>query len=342
MRLYALIPAYNPGIVVQEVVAETRKHVDHVVLVDDGCNAENHAFLMALANNHDDVSLLIHENNQGKGFAIHSGLKHILKSNADHVIMLDSDGQHDPQEIERFKEIIRIKDCDFIMGVRQDINKMPLKSKIGNVTMAKLFYLMTRCSVNDTQSGFRLLSKTFMQEFIEACPPGRYETEMKMLYFAAKSHGCVEQVPIKTIYINQNKNSKFRPLQDSFRVIGSFFMYAGVGLLSFCLDYLVYLLAIFSGIHFLNGHLIARACSGVFNYYANKKWVFKNRDSVMLTGSKYVVAVLISLLISSTLLFILVQKMTINAALSKPLAELLTFCINYFIVKHFVFRNKHV
>jgi len=341
MTLAAVIPAFNPGEVVTEVVNKTLPHVDHIILVNDGCDDENSAILDQLNESSNHITLINHPKNFGKGFAIQSGLSHALKQGYEYVIMLDSDGQHDPAEIQLFKDKIAATNSPFIIGTRSQIGKMPLKSKIGNISMAWAFRLITGKKLTDTQSGYRALSKPFIQKFLAQCKPGRYETEMKMLFLAAKEGKTIEQVPISTIYIDDNRNSKFKPVQDSVRVLSSFLLFAGVGILSFLLDYGLFLvLTLMADSYFLNAHIMSRIVSSGFNYLATKRYVFNNHDAVATTAIKYLLAVLVSLLLSSALLYLFVDYFLWNPIWAKPTAELLTFCINFFVLKNFVFRGN--
>lgn len=340
-NLCALIPAYNPGAVVAEVVAKTLQQVDKVILVDDGCNRENRQILEQIVATHGSkVELLTHLMNLGKGFAIHSGLQYAVKHDWAYVVMLDSDGQHNPQEIALFKQKLAEAPCEFIMGVRTAIKKMPFRSQLGNVSMSLAFRLFAGQKLIDTQSGFRLLSHSFAASFLQQCPPGRYETEMKMLYLAAKKFNRIVQVEISTTYIDDNKNSKFRPVQDSIRVFSSFLLFTGVGFLSFLLDYVIYLLVLLFGNYFLTAHLLSRLCSGIFNFWANKRFVFKNEDALVLTGTKYVLAAVLSLLLSTSVLYFLVDYLSVSEMLAKPMAELLTFCLNFLVLRYFVFYRS--
>ena len=226
------------------------------------------------------------------------------------------------------------------MGVRTQIDQMPLKSKLGNVSMSLAFRLLTGKKLLDTQSGYRALSKSFIESFLDQCKAGRYETEMKMLMLASKQQKEIEQVEVSTIYIDDNKNSKFRPFQDSIRVLSSYLLFAGVGLLSFLIDYgLFILLTQLAGSYFINAHLLARIGSSVFNYLATKKYVFNNQDTLASTGAKYLMAVLVSLLLSTSILYLFVDYFGWNPILAKPMAELITFSINFFVLKHFVFQK---
>lgn len=336
----ALIPAFNPGEIINDVINKTLHHVDHLILIDDGCDKNNAEYLMQHATD-PKVTLITHPNNKGKGHAIHTGFAHFLTRREDYLIMLDSDGQHEPDEIKHFKTLTKENLSDFVIGVRGEQDKMPFKSKVGNKGMSNLFYLATGEKLKDTQSGFRLLSRDFVKTFINECPPGRYETEMKMLFLAAKTPKGIEQVPISTTYIDNNSNSKFRPIKDSFRVLSTFLKFTSVSIASFVVDFLIYLFLLSLNVNFLHAHMASRSLSGVFNFTLNREFVFKNKDSILKTSGKYLLAVLVSMAISSFLLWVLVTQLNGAETWSKPIAEVMSFILNFFVVKHFVFATTN-
>ncbi len=341
MQICAVIPAYNPGDVVKEVVEKTLQYVNHLILVDDGCDKKNAELLQSCSQN-PKVTLLTHPKNEGKGFALQTAFHHYLSRKEPYLVMLDSDGQHEPNEINCFQQLCQKQKPDFVMGVREEIEKMPLKSKIGNIGMSKLFFLATGKHLKDTQSGFRLLSRNFVGLFLEKCKPGRYETEMKMLFLAAKSNSKIEQLPISTTYIDNNSNSKFRPFVDSIRVLTTFAKFSGVSFASFLIDFLIYLILLSLQVNYLYAHITSRSISGIFNFTVNKRLVFKNKDSILRTGTRYLMAVLLSLSLSAAMLWLMVTPWGWPESWSKIVAELLTFVFNFFVVKHFVFRATDV
>ncbi len=337
--IFIIIPAFNPGEIITEVVEKTRHYSQNLILIDDGCDAKNKIILSKLEQL-PEVTLLTHSENQGKGFAIHTGVEYALKNHAQTIIMLDSDGQHRPEELPKFLELADSTPFNLVIGVRTEIDKMPLRSKIGNVSMAKIFGFLYGQKLKDTQSGYRMMSAKFARLFLDNVEAGRYETEMQMLMFAAKSKIHIDEIPITTQYFDGNSNSKFRPFVDSLRVLGSFAKYSGVGFASFLLDYSVFIfLSSFLGIYFITAHLCSRIISGVFNFAANRRFVFNHNHSLGKSISKYLVAVALSLAISSTLLYLFVDVLQVKTSVAKLFAEASTFLLNYLVLKHFVFKK---
>jgi dolichol-phosphate mannosyltransferase len=338
----SVIPAYNPGNIVTAIVSEASKNVDAVIVVDDGSDRENKKYLekCALLKN---VHLITFPANKGKGHAIIAGLQEALKHHPDYIFTIDSDGQHDPREIPKFKHLISTSHhpYDLIIGTRQAITEMPLRSKVGNVFTAWLFKALFEKSLDDTQSGFRVLSADFTKEVISSIIPGRFETEMRMLIYAVESNKTIGRVTIETIYFDKNKDSKFRPFQDSLRVLVPFSKYAGVAITSFLLDYSIFIvLTYLLGIYYLFAHIVSRICSGTFNFFANKHIVFKSKSKKFQEGVRYITAVGFSLLSTALLLYCFVDLIGFPKAIAKPVAEFTMFLLNFVLLNRFVFNSK--
>src|SRR3989442_13052541 len=97
LKAAAIIPAYREEKHIGDVVRRTRQQLDHVLVVDDGSNDQT-----AQRAREAGAEVIVHSQNRGKGEAIKTGLRHCLARNVTWVILLDSDGQHLPEEIERF------------------------------------------------------------------------------------------------------------------------------------------------------------------------------------------------------------------------------------------------
>lgn len=285
MNIVALIPAYNPSEIVIDTVKRvlTQPDVSFIVLVNDGCNEKNREHLLSLKEFDNRIILIEHPVNQGKGFALFTGFRYIdANLSYDYIVTLDSDGQHSPEDLQHFREKVEKHPYDAIIGQR-DFSQMPPKSRIGNSVSSTLLGWLFPTDIRDTQSGYRMFSKRFIQYTLANIVPGRYETEMKMILKLLKHHAEFRSgvVPITTIYIDNNKNSKFRPLSDSWKVLREFVIYILVAVSSFVIDYGLFLvfLHIF-GLYYIIAHVIARVFSSTYNFLSNKHFVFRSNGSL--------------------------------------------------------------
>src|SRR5438067_4605632 len=121
-RNAAVIPAFCEEKRIGEVVLRTRAQLDHVLVVDDGSTDQT-----ALHAREAGAEVIVHPKNRGKGETIKTGLRYWFDREFDFVIILDADGQHRPEEIDRFVAAALSGDePKLILGNRmKDLSSMP-------------------------------------------------------------------------------------------------------------------------------------------------------------------------------------------------------------------------
>jgi membrane-associated phospholipid phosphatase/MFS family permease len=208
----AVIPVFASDRAV-EVARATLRHVDELVLVDDGAPADLSRSLDELAGD-DRVRILRRESNGGKGTAVADGIALLAQGERppEAIVVLDSDGQHDPGRIPAFVEASR--SADVVVGHRRDRRSMPLERRLANRAASLLLLVTARAWVPDTQNGMRL----FRTEALAEVPPvvGGYEAESRHLRALLAARRPVASVEIPTIY--DGEPSHFRPVADTLRV----------------------------------------------------------------------------------------------------------------------------
>jgi hypothetical protein len=152
------IPAYNEGESIADVVRGSLPHADEVVVIDDGSSDETvkHA-------EEAGATVIQHEVNRGYGGALKTAFTEAARSQADHLVVLDGDGQHDPADIPKLVRAQQEHESQIVIGsrsVKGAQTDMPLYRRVGfcvvNVlTNLSLGVVRKRSRVNDTQSGFR-------------------------------------------------------------------------------------------------------------------------------------------------------------------------------------------
>ena len=343
--IHVVVPACNPGKIIIDVIERTRRRADTIVIVDDGCDAENQAHLERCSS-HPGVSLLTHPGNRGKGYALMTGIRHCLDRMraGDYILTMDSDGQHDPEDIAKFRNlIVERPNVHFAIGERLDTRTMPLKSRIGNSLATTLFRFQMGTSIRDTQTGMRLLSRPFALRICDDVRPGRYETEMDMLILAVHSLPRIDSVVIRTIYVDGNSATNFRALADSWRVLARLVRYTLVSIASFLIDYLLFfLLSYVAGVPYLAANAAARVVSATANFTGHKVFSFRSAGQTLPKAVRYVLAVAFALSMASVLLFVTVEYLAIGSLIAKPLVDALIFLINFAVLSRFVFRGDRV
>lgn len=209
-RVAAVIPAFNEEKHIGDVVRRTRQVLDDVLVVDDG-SADQTAARARDAG----AEVIVHEFNHGKGETIKTGLRHWLERQLDFVIILDADGQHRPEEIDRFVgAALSPSEPKLVLGNRmKDVSSMPLVRRFVNRWMSRQISALCGQEIPDTQCGYRLLHRQLIPELLGGAARFDYETEM--LIIASRKGFRIDSVPISTVY--SDEVSSIHPVRDTIR-----------------------------------------------------------------------------------------------------------------------------
>jgi len=211
-----LIPAYKPNTRMIELVETLLKEGYEVTVVDDGSGNEFNEMFSSLDSK---VKVLTHEVNKGKGRAMKTGFAYILENYPDSkgVITVDADGQHLPEDIKKVKDKMLEKPGKIIIGSRHFKGEVPLRSRFGNEVTKFVFAVVSGLRLEDTQTGLRGVPYTLLKE-MSSLDGERYEYEMNMLMHIAKKKIPLVEVPIETVYIEDNASSHFNTIKDSAKI----------------------------------------------------------------------------------------------------------------------------
>jgi glycosyltransferase involved in cell wall biosynthesis len=348
--LAAVVPVFNPERGLLDLCRELCEKFHAVIVVDDGSFINTDDFLSLPSK----CELVRHETNKGKGAAIKSAISYIKKHHPEITVMVccDGDGQHRPSDAVKVANTALESSC-VTLGVRNvDRKGIPLRSRFGNVLTSFLVRLIYRIPIKDTQTGLRAIPSRLFDVFLQLSGE-RYEYEMR-LFGLIKSFGeKLQQVPIKTIYIEENRASHFRPIVDSVRVywglfVGTFFKFCTSSIFGFIVDNLVFTLVLFS---FNYSSLPRRysifaalvtscAVSATANYLINKFFVFRSGSSVVASYLKYWALVLVFATLSyvqTALISALLDANGYTITIIKILVETFLFVVSYKFQKKWVF-----
>jgi glycosyltransferase involved in cell wall biosynthesis len=161
-----------------------------------------------------------HAANAGKGAAIKTGVSYLASSVAGcrGIVTVDADGQHAVEDAIAILRAVEASPRELVLGSRNfDLPHVPVRSRIGNKLTCQVARFCFGMKVSDTQTGLR---GTGSENFpiLLAIPFDRYEYEMEMLVRFQREGIPIREIPIQTIYLNENRSSKFNPLKDSLRV----------------------------------------------------------------------------------------------------------------------------
>jgi glycosyltransferase involved in cell wall biosynthesis len=215
----AVIPAYQDEKHIGDIVRRTRQRLDHILVVDDGSSDQTSQRAREAG-----AEVIAHDQNRGKGEAIKTGLGHWFAAanpsggqdpEITWVILLDSDGQHLPEEIDRFVEAAaRATQPTFFIGNRMNnLAGMPFIRRVVNRYMSYEISRICGQRIPDTQCGFRMVDRRLAPDLLSGGHRFEYETEV--LIIASRKGYRIESVPISTVY--SDEVSKIHPVRDAFR-----------------------------------------------------------------------------------------------------------------------------
>jgi glycosyltransferase involved in cell wall biosynthesis len=212
MRTCALIPAFNEGLYIADVVERARQQVEEVVVIDDG-SSDGTADIARAAG----ATCLRLSKNRGKASALRAGIVYAQDHKFTRVITLDGDGQHFPEDIPVMLSVAEETGADLVIGARC-FNRalMPRSRYFSNTVGSRLASALVGFEIRDSQSGFRLfrLDKMDPANLRSRC----YELEMEILIKMARSGCTIAHAPIRTVYDDGHARSKMKPVRDTVRV----------------------------------------------------------------------------------------------------------------------------
>jgi len=212
-RTLLLIPAYNAGQYLPELLDRVRKihPLKDTVIVNDGSIDDTQTVAVKYA-----VKVIIHSHNRGKGAALVSGFQYARMRNYGGVVTIDADLQHPPEYIPKLIAYALEGGFDMVIGSRrQKMNEIPLSRRISNYTSSAITSMITKTNIQDSQCGFRYISRLLL-ETISLTETG-YLMETEIIIKAARAGMKIGFMPIPVIY--NDSASSINKASDTLRFI---------------------------------------------------------------------------------------------------------------------------
>jgi len=210
-QIAAAIPAFNEERYIGTIVLKTKKHVDEVVVVDDG-STDKTADVAELAG----ARVIRHGQNKGYGASIQTLLSDAKEKNQDILILLDGDFQHNPDEIPQLIKPIS-EGYDLIIGSRKEQwGNIPRYRRLGQRMISYFSRILSRKNLYDSESGFRVFSRNAIEK-LELKENGMAVSAETIVRAADKDLRIIEK-PISIIYTKDG--STLHPVLHGFEVLG--------------------------------------------------------------------------------------------------------------------------
>lgn len=213
--ILAAIPAFNEEVAIGSVVLKTKKYVDNVIVIDDG-SSDSTAKIAELAG----AEVIRHHTNMGKGAAIKHAFLKAKEINADILVCLDGDGQHNPDELSRLLIPIQNGEADMVIGSRflNIKSSIPGYRRMGQDVLNSLTNSISISKVTDSQSGFRAFSKKAINSL--SLDEEGIGIESYMQRSADDLNLKIQEVPISCRY-DVEHGSKMNSFHHGFSVINT-------------------------------------------------------------------------------------------------------------------------
>jgi len=219
-RILVCVPAFNEAKNISDIVIKSKKYADEIIVYDDGSTDNTEQIAKSAG-----ATVIRSPENKGYGVAIRSLFQAAKEKGADIMVTLDSDGQHDPDQIQPLIDTLK-QGFDIVIGSRflrgDDKDKVPKFRSFGIRTITKLTQAASYRDITDSQSGFRAYNKNSLTKI------HLYEDGMavstEILLRAGEKKLSVAEVPITVTY-DAEDTSSHNPITHGIGVLYSVFQF---------------------------------------------------------------------------------------------------------------------
>ncbi len=196
MNIVAVIPAYNEEKNIYNIIKQTKRYVDDIIIIDD-CSNDN-TYEIVKSSSAQVIKLIT---NMGAGFATRVGCDIAIKHGADIIVTIDADGQHNPNEISKLIDYLILKKLDIVFGSRKRNENMPVIKRIGNFGLSIIINIFFQTNISDSQTGFHVFTKEAYKKIRwKSCRYG-FVSEISIRTVIQKLR--YDEVPVQTLYNNK-------------------------------------------------------------------------------------------------------------------------------------------
>jgi glycosyltransferase involved in cell wall biosynthesis len=210
-KIAALIPAYNARETIGAIVSGAKRHLEYVLVIDDGSTDETGAEAARSG-----AIVIRHLNNRGKGEALKTGFRFLVARGFDAVLTMDADGQHDPDDIPALVSRFKGGAAGIVIGSRMARrDKIPRYRLIPNLVGNCFLSRASGQPIADSQCGMRIYAARVLNEV--SVTSSRFDAEAEILIKAGRLGFTFAFVTISTIY-REGAPSHFIPVKDTFLI----------------------------------------------------------------------------------------------------------------------------
>lgn len=215
MKSILILPAYNEGRAIADLVREAKSFVQSVLVVNDGSRDDTAQWAKSAG-----AHVLSHRINLGKAAALKTGCEAAVMLGADIVVLMDSDGQHQPKDIPRVIQPILVGKASIVVASRKGGGKMPLVRNLGNRLLELSVRTLFGVAIRDIQSGFRAFHTSVYPKL--RWEAKNYHADAEMTVRIGLHRLSYQEVFIDIIYHDSFKGMS---VADGLKLLGNIFLW---------------------------------------------------------------------------------------------------------------------
>jgi len=202
MRILTAIPVYNEEQYLHTVLQATLKHVEHVLVVDDGSTDRTPELLRDFP----QISVVRHARNAGYGAALKTAFRQTIEGGYDGLVTLDCDGQHEPGLIPAVAA--PLSEFDIVSGSRylrvfDPTQAPPLERRKINTEVTRWLNECLGFQLTDAFCGFKAYRRTALEQF-DLTVPG-YAMPLELWVQSAALGLKITEIAVPLIYLDENR-----------------------------------------------------------------------------------------------------------------------------------------
>ena len=200
--VWIVIPVYNEGAVISDVVERTRKTFPNIVCVDDGSRDDSAARIAETG-----AHLVRHPVNLGQGAALQTGIAYALtQPGMRHLVTFDADGQHRVEDAQTMLAVARTEGADVVLGSRflEANEQIPLLKRIVLRTVVALSPTARKLKLSDAHNGLRVMNREAASRLRITMNGMAHASEI--VGFLANSGLTVREVPVTILYTDYSRS----------------------------------------------------------------------------------------------------------------------------------------
>lgn len=204
LSVFAIVPAYREGALIQSTIKSIPSSIDTIIVVDDGSPDHTSDQVRRLADPR--TRLIIHEENRGVGAAIYSGYDAALALGADILVVMAGDNQMDGADLDRVLAPLVHGAASYVKGNRHihpRVKDMPWARRWGSRLLARATSWAMGKRVGDSQCGYTALSRSAALSLDFSAMWPRYGYPNDMLITLGRRGFTICEVPVRPVYAQE-------------------------------------------------------------------------------------------------------------------------------------------